>query len=241
MENRIVALLFRVIATVQMVICIYCNVGFVTHGCFEPRKLIYFTIQSNIWLCAHFMILLFMTIYDLAKKGIKGYTNTPSVISGTINLCIFVTHFIYHWVLFPEFEKNGIKELDGIIIHSYIDYSAHYYSALLAILDYFFFTPKNTYKWYYPFCWSIVPYIYMVFIFILAPFIETIEGGSRYPYFFMDIDKFGVQKVVLMILGLTGIVLILEYILVLIDKIDYKDGKFVFGLKKEKEEGKKKD
>ena len=235
LQYRILALIFRIFAFVQMSICLLLNMGYYQKH-FDSHSLNFFTILSNIWVTIHFFILILLTIKDMIKHGNKGYTTVHKFFKGSMNLSITITHLVYHWMLVPDLRKTGKQISPYFEIQSYPDLSAHYFSCALALLDYLLFTPKNQYTLDDPFKWLLPFFLYTIYIFV-RPFISdtNLVEHSRYPYFFVDIDKFGLQRVFIMMFQVLLLIVAIGFVFVLVDNISLLYSK-LFSKPKEKKE-----
>lgn len=171
----------------------------------------YYTILSNI-LCFLYFVYLVLARPKKEKPLLKG----------AITMCITITGLVYHFMLSGG-TMGSATGLSAQIISNYI---LHYIVPIMVILDYLLFFEKGKYKWFHPFVWLVIPYVYAAFIFIRAYFGEAIFMGfgpdskpSRFPYPFVDVDLLGMNKVVLMIIGITFAFLILGFISYGIDKL----------------------
>ena len=92
----------------------------------------------------------------------------------------------------------------------------------MTIVDYILFDKKGIYKNIDPILWLIIPLIYFLFIFIRAKLGSELSNGSYYPYFFIDINKYGIKTVLKNALLITIAFTILGYIELFIDRLILK-------------------
>ena len=128
-------------------------------------------------------------------------------------MSITVTFLIYHFLLSGGYENRAD------IIRSTI---LHYIVPIMTILDYILFDKKGIYKNIDPILWLIIPLIYFLFIFIRAKLGSELSNGSYYPYFFIDINKYGIKTVLKNALLITIAFTILGYIELFIDRLILK-------------------
>ena len=171
----------------------------------DIETLYYFTYQSNILVIVYFIIDI---IYLIKKQKIF----MPRL-KGTITMSITVTFLIYHFLLSGGYENRAD------IIRSTI---LHYVVPIMTILDYILFDKKGIYKNIDPILWLIIPLIYFLFIFIRAKLGGELSNGSYYPYFFIDINKYGMKTVLKNALFITIAFTILGYIELFIDRLILK-------------------
>ena len=134
-------------------------------------------------------------------------------LKGTITMSITVTFLIYHFLLSGGYENRAD------IIRSTI---LHYIVPIMTIVDYILFDKKGIYKNIDPILWLIIPLIYFLFIFIRAKLGSELSNGSYYPYFFIDINKYGIKTVLKNALLITIAFTILGYIELFIDRLILK-------------------
>lgn len=168
-------------------------------SCFKPSKIgllehfSYYTNLSNL-LCIIFFI--YYLIKYFTDKNIEN-SRYYAVSKGSVTLVITITTIVYNFALRPF-----MYDVDGVMnLHSIGNYIVHIVLPLMVIFDYLVFDIKGKYKKNYPILWLILPFIYWIFICIRAyvgkPFTYM---ESRYPYFFLDIDMFGLPQVLFNIL-----------------------------------------
>ena len=180
----------------------------------------YYTMLTNMLCFVYFGYLIVMT----------PKTENP-LIKGAIVMSIVLTGLGYHLLLNGAMEQ-GVGAVQKVTAADVVaNQMVHTVVPLMSVLDYFLFTPKGDYKWYYPFTWLVIPFLYAIFIFIRAEASSEMflgfNGKSRFPYPFLDVDTFGVGKIILMLLGLLVLYLALSYISYGVDKLlKYIYGKY---------------
>ena len=171
----------------------------------DIETLYYFTYQSNILVIIYFII-------DIVYLIKKQKTFMPRL-KGPITMSITVTFLIYHFLL-----SGGYEDRADIIRSTIL----HYIVPIMTIVDYILFDKKGIYKNIDPILWLIIPLIYFLFIFIRAKVGGELSNGSYYPYFFIDINKYGIKTVLKNALFITIAFTILGYIELFIDRIILK-------------------
>ena len=157
---------------VGIVICLY-TAKF--DGYSHPtRRLLYFTNQSNIWIC----IIMILSLFTFAKKGdcnkyslfVARYIFTVSIILTGVVFCCFLGPFAdksYHaW------------SISGYLLHLVVP--------LLVFLD--FLTQKTRFllNKKVAFLAFLPPLIYLILVSILFFFNIDFGRGENYPYFFLN-------------------------------------------------------
>jgi hypothetical protein len=165
--------------------------------------LTYYTIQSNIVVAVFFA-------YLIARR-IKTDRPVSASIKGGVTVCITLTFAVYHFMLRPqafEMGEYGTSTANAL---------AHYVVPLMVIADWLLFDAKGRMKALDPVKWLVFPGAYLVFAMVLAQ-VRTVEIGSPYPYFFIDVQTLGVGPVILNCLAVAAGYTALGYVLVGLDR-----------------------
>ena len=216
LENRLFAFGYRLIVFCIGAITLVYDFG-IFKGTLKSINILYFTIISNLICTILFLFLSIKTWIDYKKKGRSGTTSISPHIKGGILICILLTMIVYHFVLIPYALKiNPYQSL------KLPDLIFHYFIPFMTLMDWLLFDEKNGFKWYDPFLWLILPYIYVILVFIQAQYniIERVSNHmNRYIYIFLDIGTIGIKNVVSNVLSLTIIFIIVGYFIYGFDKI----------------------
>lgn len=170
----------------------------------------YYTVLSNILCFVYFAVL----VVAQRKK------ENP-LVKGSVTMCIAVTGIVYHFLL------DGMMEANAASVSPVLDagnFLVHTVVPVMVVLDYFLFFPKGQYKSLHPIAWLVLPYLYFGFILWRAEISDSLFSGfggakSRYPYPFLDVDLYGWDKVLLIVLGITVAFLALGYIAYVLDRL----------------------
>ena len=170
----------------------------------------YYTVLSNILCFVYFAVL----VVAQRKK------ENP-LVKGSVTMCIAVTGIVYHFLL------DGMMEANAASVSPVLDagnFLVHTVVPVMVVLDYFLFFPKGQYKSLHPIAWLVFPYLYFGFIWLRAEISDSLFSGfggakSRYPYPFLDVDLYGWDKVLLIVLGITVAFLALGYIAYVLDRL----------------------
>ena len=171
---------------------------------FNIETLYYFTYQSNMLVIIYF----FLDTINIIKKKETLYPR----FKGAVTMSITVTFLVYHFLLSPTSEE--LKKLDYIR-----NLIVHYIVPIMTILDYIIFDAKGIYKIMDPLLWLLIPILYFAFILIRAKTGNPFSDGSYYPYFFVDIDKYGLKTVMKNVFFITLFFAVLGYVEYFIDKL----------------------
>lgn len=168
-----------------------------TKGKFNADQLVYYTILSNLIICAAYAVLLFKSLtLSLKNKKVKSY-DFSSFASGALTLMILVTGLVYNFVLAPTISDTGqysVDSLSNFLVHSFVP--------IAVFADWILFENKSKMKKYYPFVWLAIPLIYWIFTIIRASFgyplfVTSASVAKYYPYFFIEVSVYGWGKVIL--------------------------------------------
>ncbi|OEJ15352.1 hypothetical protein BFL38_13745 [Brachyspira hampsonii] len=195
---------------VYKIIIIIIGIFAVLHGFFydnfklDIETAYYFTYQSNILVIIYFIL----DILNIIKKKETFYPR----FKGAVTMSITVTFLVYHFLLSPTADKYiGFAYIRNVIVH--------YIVPVMTIFDYIIFDKKGIYKVIDPILWLIIPILYFVFILIRARVGSPFSDGSYYPYFFVDIDKYGLKTVLRNVFFITLFFAFLGYIEYFIDRL----------------------
>ena len=215
-KNRAFALIFRCLILLACGMGLYVFSG-IRYGDINIANMIYFTNISNL---ACFILYIFLTAKTALnlKNGSETHTTKAlTVLKSAITMMLVITMLIYHIML----QMSGFAMFaatSGITIRL-ANMMLHYVTPSMVVLDWLLFDKKNTYRWFYPLLWLVIPFVYLVFTFVRAEISGAIvSAGSRFPYFFMDVDVLGwagvLRYVVILFFAFTA----LGYVLLLIDR-----------------------
>ena len=212
-KNKYFVLLFRIALVLGCGYGLFLNTG-ILEGRFKLSMFLYYTILSNLVCFIYFLILTIRL-----GKGFRAFKEAPSYgssLKGAFTLMITITFLIYHFVLAPTLFTMATD----YVVYSVKDIIVHYYVPIMVILDWLLFDKKNSYKWYDPLCWLIIPFSYFIFTVIRAQFGGPITpSGSYYPCFFIDVNLLGWSGVLINVFLITIGFTILGYVFYLVDKI----------------------
>ena len=227
LEERL-AFVYRCVLIIICAWCLLLNL-FTQDGKFDTGMLIFFTIISNI-LCFIFIIIIvinsIITSSNKELNKIEGKTKVLTRVRGAVTLMITVTFLIYHFVLIPQATAVG-SAFDFFGLPNVL---AHYVVPIMMILDWLLFEKKNSYRPYDPLLWLIFPIVYFVIILIRGYFGGIIKMiGSKYPYFFIDVDALGMNQVWINAGFASLFFLLIGYLIFFVDRFRIADGNLYFG------------
>ena len=182
--NKIIHLIVRFIFIVVCYIGIYTNIIDTNENAFmgNGTALNFYTIQSNILVLGTQVILL---IYELFNEKLKlRFSKIISILKFVSTTAITLTLLVFWGMLAPYMEVETLKSFSCILVHLIIP--------LGMILDFLFCKDEYEFEKKDIFFSLIPPVLYFVFCLVRAEVSKvTLTGGSRFPYWFIDIDVYG--------------------------------------------------
>lgn len=167
--------------------------------------LTYYTILSNILVLVFTGWLIF-----LMRKDDSIWTSQRVLrLKAGVTMAIMITCVIYHLLLAPLAED--FWRLENIL--------CHYVVPLLFFFDTLIWDRQQQYRWFDPIAWSATPLIYCVFAIFNGLILRIPVPGSKespFPYFFVNVTKFGWTYVGRMILIICIVYILSGYLLYLV-------------------------
>lgn len=148
--------------------------------------LYYFTTQSNILVTILFVILAASSLGTAGSRGkTKPAFQVPPALHLAIVFYITITFLVFALLLSGYLFSMGRASAISMVL-------THYVVPLMAIADWIFFLPHGKVGYRAAFAWLGYPLAYFGFSLLRARFGHpSFDHGSRYPYFFIDVDKLG--------------------------------------------------
>lgn len=173
------------------------------NGHFTGQQLLYYTILSNIIVGSFYVFIQFYNRFEKNKYFLSGN------IQGALTLMILITGLVYHIILQPQ-ETNLIS----YSIDKFSNFLLHTYVPLATFIDWIIFVHVKNVQKLKPLYWLIIPLSYWILAIMYASFkIPFVLTGSYYAYFFIDIDRLGLNNVILNALLCSVIFLFVGYLL----------------------------
>jgi hypothetical protein len=217
-DNWKLAVGFRVLLAATAICGVVMNLVMMRGGLFDGLS--YYTLQSNIIALIFFGFLAYRTWRYRGEKPVS-----PAV-KGAVMICVTLTFLIFHFVLRPTMFSMGAA---GAYMMSPANILVHYVVPLMAIADWLVFDRKGSFGKLDPLKWTIIPWAYLAFSLVRAQFTVFMSSGSRYPYFFIDLDTLGVGQVAINVLVIAVGYVGLGYLIYLVDWGMAKLGRSVRG------------
>ncbi|MDO4432770.1 MAG: Pr6Pr family membrane protein [Aerococcaceae bacterium] len=177
-------------------------------------KLTYYTTQSNLMVAIFFGYTVYLM---LQSKDTILQSARFLRLKGGVTLMITLTFLVYAIMLAPQVEPK-----DFYTIHNF---TLHYAVPILVILDWLLFDKGYAYRWSTPLYWTIVPLAYLAFSLVKGYVLQIPipdEKHSPYPYFFLNVGKYGWGPVVQYILALSAAYIVFGYLMLAFKKIQHR-------------------
>ena len=157
--------------------------------------LTYYTLLSNILVVGMSYYLLFRMVKDFDNMM---QDSTLLRVKGALTMGILLTFLVYHFMLAPFADASKLFRLENFLVH--------YIVPILFLLDWLILDKRGVYKAKDAFYWTLLPLGYSIFA-LIKGYVFQIEipgqENSPYPYFFLNIDRFGFLGVMKFILGIS--------------------------------------
>ena len=166
----------------KLLIVVVSGIGLYLNFRFIPFKIniLYFTIQSNLLCFVFYFVIILLELFNKLKKN-----NLYYILKGMVTMSITITMFIYQGLLASTLSTTIYS---GHLLESNF---LHLIVPLMVMIDYAVFGEKGHLKKKYPFYWSIILIIYFIFNVIYIGIGGKFAGGASYPYYYMDVTKYG--------------------------------------------------
>lgn len=151
-----------------------------------PGMLLYYTVLSNILVI---ICLLFFLFDDF--RGRKATDNKKLLrIKGGVTMAILITGVIYHILLAPIAEPKNFWTLRNFLVHYIVPWGL--------VLDTLIFDSRKVYRPIDPLYWTLVPLTYFAFALFNGLVLKLPIPGAKdspFAYFFINVTKYGWNKV----------------------------------------------
>ncbi|MBS4461037.1 Pr6Pr family membrane protein [Aerococcaceae bacterium zg-B36] len=163
----------------------------------------YYTVQSNL-LVGFFMLYL---LYQYARQG--HWTKGQMRLKGGLTMAIVLTGAVYHIMLRPQKTSEEFWTVENFLVHYIVPWGT--------LLDCLVFDKAKCYRWSDPFWWTLVPIAYAISaVWIGVTLRLPIEDNadSPFPYFFLNVDKYGYGGIFKYVIALALGFFLFSYLLV---------------------------
>jgi len=208
-NNKMISIIYKAVLCIVGIFSLIATTG-VLDGNMNLNIFSMFTTLSNLLCVIYFILDIIYLIRNYNKKGLVEWF---PLLKGITTMAITITLIVAHFVLKMSFSFDSFTNMSFL--------GLHYIIPIMTILDWILFDKKGFIKVYSPIVWTIAPAIYMIVAYNSAVFGNGIgvNGDSKYPYDFMDIDKLGIPTVVFNIVLMTIIYFAIGYVYYFIDRL----------------------
>ena len=220
---------------ISKIICLVLSLASIILTClYSPTFLSGLSLYASVINLIAFGFILFSLICEIKKVFYQ--SNMFHTIRGIILVGLISMFFIYYFIISWNERNFNFFNLANIF--------AKILSPLAFLLDYIFFDKKQEFKTSQITAFLLVPVFYVLFVFISALLGGTFYVNfdkldfSKFPYFFLNVDLIGLDKVCFWVLGIGAGILLLSFLLITLDQLIPK---YIAWLKASPEERKTKD
>lgn len=174
------------------------------------NPLVLFTVQSNLLLAGFY------------SWQVVGRWHSSVQLKGAVTLYIVITGLVWHFL-----RMRGANPFEHLSLHGHGlgNFLLHYVTPVMAVIDWLFFdraAPRPT--WAAALRWLIYPMAYLAFALVRGALLPP-GAWKRYPYPFLDVDRFGYGGVALMALALAVCFVLLGYGLIALRRLVDRDSR----------------
>ena len=171
--------------------------------------LLYYTVLSNLLVIAS---LLYFLVYDFRGNELS---DNPRLLrfKGGVTMAILITGVIYHVLLAPIAEPEKFWTLRNFLVHYIVPWSM--------VLDTLIFDTKKVYRLIDPLWWTLVPLAYFAFALLNGFILKLPIPGAKdspFAYFFINVTKYGWNKVMIYVLCISLGYIVVGYVLYLLKR-----------------------
>ena len=149
------------------------------------NEILYYTVQSNIWIAATMLVFLILEIVALCKGREWLVPNWLRLLKFVFTVAITVTGVVYNFVLFPA--SLGTPDPTNPLALS--SFFTHIVVPVFSVLDFVLFDyVLKTNKWSFLLGATTLLY-YFPFSMVAAQLGSSFKNGAKFPYFFLDYEK----------------------------------------------------
>ncbi|MEV0145030.1 MULTISPECIES: Pr6Pr family membrane protein [unclassified Nonomuraea] len=151
------------------------------------NPLVLFTVQSNLLLAGY----CFWRVVSRRRPSLE--------VKGAVTLYIVITGLIWHFLRMRGANPFERLSHSGLGLGNFL---LHYVTPVMAVIDWLFFDRNAARpRWAAAFVWLAYPVAYLVFALVRGALLPA-QAWKRYPYPFLDVDKYGYGGVSLMAVAL---------------------------------------
>ena len=161
------------------------------------------------------IVLIYLIVFNLLKLDVRGFLYYWYQCTLVM---LIVTMFVYGILLVPFL----IQQNTGYEVFSLRDTIIHFFVPVAFATDYLLFAKKGTARSWMIFVNLLIPIVYLVYLQVydaLGGRFTFGETVSRFPYFFLNVERVGWPVFLTYIAGMMGFVLFVSWIFYTVDEI----------------------
>lgn len=185
-NSRIFALVWRILGF------LIANLGIIFLLCTPqtPQIWAYFAVQLDFFAALLFLILLVKTSIQIKHEGKEGAAASiyQPLQAGLVFMSVFA--MIFFWTML-SWSSFAVSTSEPTILTQIGSYIIHGIAPIWLFVDYILFMPHGNIGYRASAWWLLYPFAYTAFVLVRALILGELASGSRFPYFFMNIDSLG--------------------------------------------------
>ena len=189
MKNKL-SLVYKVIIIILSGIGVYLNFQIFT----IKGAVVYYTVQSTLFCFLFYLSTVFLNLIGKLKRN-----NFYYIVKGMVTMSLLITMVVYQLFLSNTKAYAG-NEMTSILVHLIVP--------LLVIFDYVLFGNKGNVKKKHPYMWSLTLVFYLMFYVVYASMGGKFNNQTNYPYFFLNVEEYGIMGVFINCVIIYGLFLI---------------------------------
>ena len=174
----------RIFFIIVCAVGIYANIVRTNADAFmgNGTALNFYTLQSNILVLITEVILLFYSFFDADKTS--KFSRPIAILKYVTTTAITLTFLVFWGMLAPYMEIASLIEPSCLLVHAI--------TPIFMIIDFLVGNDEELLKKRDVGYTLIPPIYYLIYCLVRAEISDTtLTGGSRYPYWFIDVDVYG--------------------------------------------------
>ncbi|MCG5215113.1 Pr6Pr family membrane protein [Streptosporangium sp. KLBMP 9127] len=168
------------------------------------NPLVLFTVQSNLMLAGYY------------SWRVVSRRRPSAEVKGAVTLYIVITGLVWHFVRMGGANPFEHLSLSGLGFGNFL---LHYVTPIMAVIDWLVFDRTALRpKWAAALVWLAYPMAYLVFALTRGALLPQ-DAWKRYPYPFLDVERFGYGAVSLMAVALAVCFVLLGFGLIALHRV----------------------
>jgi len=178
---------------------------------------VYYTNLSNLLVCIYYAML-FLT--GVVARQTVGMVLRGSVLQMVMACCIWITHLVFAFILWPAAKRAGKKMISFADTGRFVsNLLVHYIAPLLALAEWAVCADKNGLNFFSPLWCLVLPFAYFAYVMIRGGRGVNIDGtSSPYPYFFIDAKRLTAAQMVRNVVMLLAVFTALGFVMAAVGK-----------------------